>query len=335
VKFGDQSIGGAMDYPNNPPRATWHTTESPAGRTYFYSIAAYLIRIAAEPQVIYDGDSDLLGQFGPLTQSGRALRNDGTRRTNREGKVNIQVEVLGRAASPWTKDFDPAKKPNFRKLLAAGRAHGIPDVWPAGKPLATAAAVAKAGRSRETWQGKGGHFSHGQVPGNDHWDPGAIDTSIVPGKPAAAPSDPADGTGTQSGTGTHKVEKGDTLSSIAKAHGTTVAKLTSLNSLADPDKLKVGQVLKVPAKKPATPAYEPFPGAGFFHGGRNSKVITAMGQRLVAEGCGRYAGGPGPDWTNSDRRSYAAWQKKLGYSGDAADGIPGKTSWDKLRVPKV
>jgi hypothetical protein len=67
IRFGDQSIGGAMDYPGNPPRTTWHTTESPSGRTYFYSIAAYLIRIAAEPQVIYDPDSDLIGQFGPLT----------------------------------------------------------------------------------------------------------------------------------------------------------------------------------------------------------------------------------------------------------------------------
>jgi LysM repeat protein len=584
-----------MDTPGNPPRTTWHTTESPAGKSYFYSVAAYLIRVGAEPQVIYDPDSDLIGQFGPLTKSGRALRNDGSRRTNREGKDNIQVEVLGRASSPWTKGFDPAKKPNFRKLLAAGRAHGIPDVWPAGKPLATAAAVAKAGRSRETWQSKGGHFSHGQVPGNcvtadtlilcadltwrpagdlvvgdeliafhedapdqqgrrfqravveanelrrdvlyqvntaegkvrcnaehpwlvrrkrgngqewgrwawvktselapgdevmhvlhpwetertweagwlagmydgegslsvnqrgvflncaqrvsdtadrmlleiksrvpafslkraqrglgrtemvsvtiqkrvdvmrmlgivrpprllvkadavwedgslgrtatrvaidsiepcgtgviaalstssrtyiaggfamhnTHWDPGAIDTAIVPGKPAGSPADPGGETGTQSGTGSYTVRKGDTLTSIAKAHGTTTAKLTSLNSLKDPDKLVPGQTLKVPAKKPAAPLYEPFPGADFFHGGRNSKVITAMGIRLEAEGCGKYADGPGPDWTNADRRSYAAWQKKyskannLGWTDADCNGIPGKKSWDGLKVPKV
>ncbi|MGY0065117.1 peptidoglycan-binding protein (plasmid) [Streptomyces sp. LZ34] len=89
-----------------------------------------------------------------------------------------------------------------------------------------------------------------------------------------------------------------------------------------------------PAPKP-TPHYEPFPGASFFHGGRHSAVITAMGRRLVAEGCGAYRNGPGPDWTNADRESYRRWQKKLGYTGAAADGIPGKTSWDKLRVPNV
>ncbi|EKX67152.1 N-acetylmuramoyl-L-alanine amidase [Streptomyces ipomoeae] len=82
-------------------------------------------------------------------------------------------------------------------------------------------------------------------------------------------------------------------------------------------------------------AYEPFPGAAFFTNGRRSAVITAMGKRLVAEGCGRYEVAPGPTWTAADRRSYAAWQHKLGYSGTDADGIPGPTSWAKLRVPRV
>ncbi|WP_039936208.1 peptidoglycan-binding protein [Streptomyces himastatinicus] len=88
--------------------------------------------------------------------------------------------------------------------------------------------------------------------------------------------------------------------------------------------------------KPKPPAsYEPFPGADFFRSGRESKIITAMGKRLVAEGCDRYEEGPGPEWTDADKKSYAAWQRKLGYSGDDADGIPGKKSWDKLRVPNV
>ncbi|HET9379523.1 MAG TPA: peptidoglycan-binding protein [Streptomyces sp.] len=81
------------------------------------------------------------------------------------------------------------------------------------------------------------------------------------------------------------------------------------------------------------PSYEPFPGSAFFHEGQRSPVVTAMGRRLVAEGCGHYEAGPGPEWTDSDRRSYAAWQTKLGYTGEDADGIPGRTSWDRLRVP--
>ncbi|MEU0001535.1 peptidoglycan-binding protein [Streptomyces microflavus] len=91
-----------------------------------------------------------------------------------------------------------------------------------------------------------------------------------------------------------------------------------------------------PAKpKPKPVAYEPFPGAAFFRAGRSSPIVTAMGKRLVAEGCGRYSVGPGPKWSTADRNSYAAWQRKLGYTGSDADGIPGKSSWDRLKVPNV
>ena len=83
-----------------------------------------------------------------------------------------------------------------------------------------------------------------------------------------------------------------------------------------------------------TPGYAPFPGVDYFHTGRSSALITAMGKRLIAEDCGKYSTGPGPRWTDADRRSYAAWQRKLGYSGEDANGIPGATSWAKLRVPK-
>ena len=333
AKLGDQSIGGAMDHPESGARFTWHTTESPAGGSYLTSIGAYLIRVGAEPQVIYDPVTDNLAQFGPLNQSGRALRNDGARRTNREGKVNIQVEVLARAATPWTNGFDPAKKPMFQKLLAAGRAWGIPDTWPAGDPPAYPGG--KSSRSRTIWQSKAGHYGHSQVPGNDHGDPGAIDTAKVPGK---APANTGGGSsGSVSSSTTYTVKKGDTLSAIAAKFKTTVAKLVALNKLKDPDEISVGQKLKVSGtvSKPSTPQYEPFPGSAFFHGGRHSPIITAMGRRLVAEGCGAYRNGPGPNWTNADRESYRRWQKKLGYSGSDADGIPGKTSWEKLHVPNV
>ncbi|MZE80368.1 peptidoglycan-binding protein [Streptomyces xinghaiensis] len=101
-----------------------------------------------------------------------------------------------------------------------------------------------------------------------------------------------------------------------------------------------GRLGKKPDGPPKTspkppPRYEPFPGADFFRAGRNSKIITAMGKRLVAQGCGRYRVGPGPRWSEADRQSYAAWQRKLGYTGSDADGIPGATSWKQLKVPNV
>ncbi|MFF8910158.1 peptidoglycan-binding protein [Streptomyces olivaceoviridis] len=92
----------------------------------------------------------------------------------------------------------------------------------------------------------------------------------------------------------------------------------------------------VGAPAPSTPKYEPFPGAGFFRAGRRSPVIAAMHKRLVAEGCGRYQSDANADvWGSGDERSYAAWQRKLGYVGSAADGLPGPTSWSKLHVPNV
>src|SRR5437763_1745739 len=82
---------------------------------------------------------------------------------------------------------------------------------------------------------------------------------------------------------------------------------------------------RAPARGPGTrppaakPSYAPFPGAGFFHDGQKSPVITAMGKRRVSEGCGHYEEGPSPEWTDADRESYKAWQRKLGFKGRDAD----------------
>lgn len=44
---------------------------------------------------------------------------------------------------------------------------------------------------------------------------------------------------------TYTVVKGDTLTKIAKAHGSTVAELVKLNGIKDKNKISIGQVLKV------------------------------------------------------------------------------------------
>ncbi|CAO0836098.1 hypothetical protein SMICM17S_06540 [Streptomyces microflavus] len=36
----------------------------------------------------------------------------------------------------------------------------------------------------------------------------------------------------------------------------------------------------------------------------------------------------------STKAAYAAWQRKLGYTGSAADGIPGRASLEKLGVKR-
>ncbi|MFG2916266.1 peptidoglycan-binding protein [Kitasatospora sp. NPDC048298] len=85
----------------------------------------------------------------------------------------------------------------------------------------------------------------------------------------------------------------------------------------------------------STSAYVPFPGAAWFKANPRSPIVTAMGRRLVAEGCSAYASGPGPQWTEADRQSYAKWQRKRGFTGTDADGWPGKSTWDALRVPNA
>ena len=89
-----------------------------------------------------------------------------------------------------------------------------------------------------------------------------------------------------------------------------------------------------PSPQPAS-VYEPFPGASFFVNGRTHSIIQRMHDRLVAVGCNNYQSSAGGNvWGSGDKASYACWQRKLGYTGADADGIPGKTSWDKLHVPK-
>jgi len=99
--------------------------------------------------------------------------------------------------------------------------------------------------------------------------------------------------------------------------------------------VKSGALAPIKAVPKPAPVYAPFPGATFFKFGKKSPVIAAMHKRLVAEGCNKYRSSSNPDvWGSGDVASYAAFQRKLGYSGRSADGVPGATSWSKLKVPK-
>ncbi|OIK25860.1 peptidoglycan-binding protein [Streptomyces malaysiense] len=98
-------------------------------------------------------------------------------------------------------------------------------------------------------------------------------------------------------------------------------------------RLSAGTGPKRPPQPPRPPRYQPFPGVSFFRSKPDSPIVTALGRRLVAEGCGRYKVGPSAQWTAADQQSYAAWQRKLGYRGADADGWPGPTSWAALKVP--
>ncbi|MFI6645653.1 peptidoglycan-binding protein [Streptomyces sp. NPDC050504] len=74
-----------------------------------------------------------------------------------------------------------------------------------------------------------------------------------------------------------------------------------------------------------------FPGAGSFGPGASNAHVTRLGRMLVARGGGRfYTSGPGPVWTQSDRRATEAFQRAQGWSGSEADGMPGPHTWSLL-----
>lgn len=75
--------------------------------------------------------------------------------------------------------------------------------------------------------------------------------------PAATPAAPP--TAAAAPSTTYVVRSGDVLSTIARRLGTSTAELVRLNGLANPDRLRIGQVLTVPATGQAAPTPAPAP----------------------------------------------------------------------------
>jgi hypothetical protein len=106
------------------------------------------------------------------------------------------------------------------------------------------------------------------------------------------------------------------------------------NDHVDPGKL--GSLFRnagSPAPKP-TPVYAPYPGAAFFRLGRRHALITELGRALVKAGYKGYKQGPGPTFTMADKKAVTWFQKKQGWSGRDADGVPGAETWKRLKVAR-
>lgn len=161
-KDGGSMLGG-------PVRVVWHSTENDPTKTSAATIAHYLNRVGYQCHLIWNPVSGEIIQMIPADRAGRALGNaSGGIETNRGGRIVVQIEVVGRAAQPFTNG--PMK--GRGQIIAWLRGLGIPDVWPGGPPPA---APGTRHVSAATWKNHSGHFSHSQIPENDHNDPGAID----------------------------------------------------------------------------------------------------------------------------------------------------------------
>jgi hypothetical protein len=83
--------------------------------------------------------------------------------------------------------------------------------------------------------------------------------------------------------------------------------------------------------KPTAPVGTAFPGAAYFGPGADNKYVTQLGRMLVERGAGRYyTSGPGPRWSDADRRATQAFQQAQGWRGGDADGRPGPKTWTLL-----
>lgn len=104
---------------------------------------------------------------------------------------------------------------------------------------------------------------------------------VIPGKSGsttqpAAPKPPTTGPS----TGTYIVRAGDTLGSIAARHGTTVANLMKLNGITNPDRIWVGQRLRVSGSGGSSGGTTPKPSTGPIAGRWIDVDISS--QRLTA-----------------------------------------------------
>ncbi|MEV0252819.1 peptidoglycan-binding protein [Streptomyces sp. NPDC050732] len=82
---------------------------------------------------------------------------------------------------------------------------------------------------------------------------------------------------------------------------------------------------------PSASAPARYPGAAAFAPGASNKHVTRLGEALVARGGKRfYRSGPGPRWSDADRRATRAFQLAQGWRGGDADGRPGPTTWSYL-----
>ncbi|WP_330478673.1 N-acetylmuramoyl-L-alanine amidase [Streptomyces platensis] len=146
-------------------------------------------------------------------------------------------------------------------------------------------------------------------------------------------------------TDTYTVKAGDTLSAIGRKLGVKWEDLAAVNGLRPPYAIAPGDKLKVPGRKPSTPAPKPADTrpvvdlsklieAAKTNPPMATRTVTYSGVRTVKAALVR-AGllvATDTDGHMGVRavKAYAAWQRRCGHTGQAADGIPGLSTLSAL-----
>jgi hypothetical protein len=176
------------------PRAVWLTLGATPGAVSVQSAAARLIGERRPCHLIWDPLTGDLAQLISVLRAGRALgaadyldwSPDRGRAypddVNHEGRVCVQIGVLGHPAEPFT----GGALVGVEAIVSWLDSWGVPRRWPAGRPegyrdaARDATAAAGGRRSRAEWA-RGGHFGASQVPRCENAGPGAIDIIRITG----------------------------------------------------------------------------------------------------------------------------------------------------------
>ncbi len=123
----------------------------------------------------------------------------------------------------------------------------------------------------------------------------------------------------------YTVKTGDTLSSIASAHGISVDELVRLNGL-----ITVGQVLRLTSTTPPVVPPTPIGGTVKFYELGPSGTVAA--NKVLQTALNREFGGVviDGDYGPQTTAAYTRWQEKVGPNAKPWDGLPGKVSLPPL-----
>lgn len=162
--------GASGTYTSGPFKIVHHTTEGSSAQGAFTAFK----KNRSDPH--FTVDATTIYQHIDTNNAARALKNltNGVQ-TNRDSAV--QIEVVGFAHRPKTL----ATLENVRRLCRWIEAtHSIPRVWPNGLPKPARNGKDPGGHNRNatTWETKGGHYGHSNVPENTHWDPAYTKTEV-------------------------------------------------------------------------------------------------------------------------------------------------------------
>jgi len=174
---GGQLGGGA-------PRVVWLTLGVDPRVISVCSAAQRLIQENRPCHLVWDPLTGDLAQLLPIVRAGRTLGTPETidytpdqlpyrqRGVNREGRLCVQIGVLGSPREPFTS----YQMIGLGDILAWLDSWQIPRRWPAGAPVPYRA-TARA-RSRALWA-LGGHYGASQVPDCESVGPGGIDIDQI------------------------------------------------------------------------------------------------------------------------------------------------------------